>query len=156
MSKIDMPIGINPIILDEEGKILLGLRKNCYGAGTWGLPGGKLQMFETFEETAVREIKEETNLDVMVEDIDVINLANSFDLNSETHFIQIGVLVKKYEGLLKVMEPEKCEELRFFDLDNLPEHLFVSTKMNIELYKMKKFYNKSVNSKKEEKYAKDN
>ena len=154
MSKIDMPIGINPIILDEDGKILLGLRKNCYGAVTWGLPGGKLQMFETFEETAVREIKEETNLDVMVEDIDVINLANSFDLNSETHFIQIGVLVKKYEGLLKVMEPEKCEELRFFDLDNLPEHLFASTKMNIELYKMKKFYNKSVNSKKEDKTCK--
>lgn len=150
MKKNDMPVGINPIILDKEGKILLGLRKNCYGAGTWGLPGGKLQIFETFEETAVREIKEETNLDVAVEDIDVINLANSFDLNSETHFIQIGVLVKKYEGLLKVMEPEKCEELRFFDLDNLPEHLFVSTKMNIELYKMKKFYNKSVNSKKED------
>ena len=60
-------------------------------------------------------------------------------------FYQIGVLVKKYRGEPKNMEPHKCDELKFFDLDNLPENLFMGTKGNIELYLNKKFYDKSVN-----------
>lgn len=52
--------GVNVIITDDQQRILLQLRRD----GGWGLPGGLLEPGESFEETAIREVKEETNLDV--------------------------------------------------------------------------------------------
>lgn len=137
----DMPIGINSIILNESGQILLGKRKNCFGERTYGLPGGKLKEGETFEKAVIREIMEETGLQVLEEDVEVINIANTI---TNKHFVQIALLVKKYKGTPKIMEPDKCEELKFFDLNNLPE-LFIGTKPNIELYLKNKFYDAKEN-----------
>lgn len=52
--------GANVIITDDKQRILLQLRRD----GGWGLPGGLLEPGESLEQTAIREVKEETNLDV--------------------------------------------------------------------------------------------
>lgn len=136
--KKDIKIGVNPIIIDAANRILLGKRKNTFGEGTYGLPGGHLKSNETIEQCAIREIKEETGLIVKEEDLKVINMARTFDR------IQIGVLVNKYVGSPIIGEPHKCSDLSFFDLNDLPE-LFSGTKVNIELYKNNEFYNKDIN-----------
>ena len=43
------------------------------------------------------------------------------------------------------MEPDRCDEVRFFDLDKLPDNLFLGTKGNIDLFLSGEFYNKNVN-----------
>lgn len=139
----DMPIGINPIILNEKGEILLGRRTNKYGAGTYCTPGGRLKVGETFETCAAREIFEETGLIVKESDIEVINFANAID-NENEHYVQIGLLIKKYKGIPKIKEPEFFDDLQFFSLNNLPS-IFKKIKPNIELFKNKKFYDKDVN-----------
>jgi 8-oxo-dGTP diphosphatase len=142
MKNEDMPIGINQIILNEKNEILLGCRKQKYGEGTYCLPGGKLRVGETFEQCVVREVKEETGLIVKESDIEVINISN---YSKERHFIQVGVLVEKYEGIPKICEPDKCSDLRFFDLNNLPD-LFEPNRANIELFKKNMFYDKKLNT----------
>lgn len=52
------------IVLDEAGKILLQRRSDT---GVWALPGGAMEIGETIGETAIRETKEETGLDVELE-----------------------------------------------------------------------------------------
>lgn len=52
------------IIEFENGDILLAKRKHEPYIGVWGLPGGKMEGNETIEETAIREAKEETGLDI--------------------------------------------------------------------------------------------
>lgn len=141
MKDNNMPIGINPIILNNENEILLGRRINCYGAGTYCLPGGKLRIGETFEECVVREVKEETGLIVKECDITIINICNTI---KENHYIQIGALIKKYEGIPEICEPNKCDDLRFFNFNNLPI-LFENNKVNIELFKKNLFYDKDLN-----------
>ena len=47
------------IIVRKGQSLLLGLRKNCYGAGTWGLPGGHLEFNERLVDAVCREAKEE-------------------------------------------------------------------------------------------------
>ncbi len=140
----DMPIGINPIILNDKGEILLGRRINKYGAGTYGFPGGKLRKGETFEQCVVREVYEETGLTVKEEDMKLVNIVNTIQKEVNTHFIQIGIVVSKYEGIPKIKEPNKCDDLRFFSIDNLPE-IFLLNKSNIELYKKKLLYDKDLN-----------
>jgi predicted alpha/beta hydrolase family esterase len=137
----DLPIGINAIVLNDKGEMLLARRANRFGAGTYGLIGGKLKFGETFEKCMKRELKEEANLDVEEEDLEIINLANTI---TNKHFLQIGILVKKYKGTPTNMEPNKCDDIGFFDINNMPE-LFVATKPNIMLYKNKQFYNKDEN-----------
>jgi mutator protein MutT len=134
----DLKVGVNPIILNNKGQILLGRRLKKAGYGTYGLPGGHLKENETIEEAVIREIKEETGLTIKIEDVEVINVARTYDR------IQFGVLIKNYIGSPVICEPNKCDDLSFFDFDNLPE-LFSGTKVNIELYLSNKFYDKDVN-----------
>jgi 8-oxo-dGTP diphosphatase len=57
-------VAIRAIVRDSNGNILLLKRANSeYGEGQWCLPGGKLDYGDTPENTVVKELKEETNLD---------------------------------------------------------------------------------------------
>ena len=141
----ELPIGINALIINDKNQILLGLRAGHRGgAGTWGLIGGKTVVGEPIEVTAQREIFEETGLNVQLEDLHVINLFTT-QSTPTAMFYQIGVLVKKYSGSPANKEPNKCDQLKFFDLDKLPTNLFLGTKGNIELYLQGKFYDKGFN-----------
>ena len=53
-----MLAGACVILENDRGQILLQQRSS----GKWGLPGGLLEIGETLEETAIREVKEETGL----------------------------------------------------------------------------------------------
>jgi 8-oxo-dGTP diphosphatase len=67
------PVGVN-IFVVRDGKLLLGKRKNVYGNGEWGLPGGHLESGETMVQAAARELDEETGL--FARDFSFVNLVN--------------------------------------------------------------------------------
>lgn len=70
------------VILEKDGKILLGKRhpdpdkadSAFRSAGEWSLPGGKLEWGESFENGAIREVKEETG--ITIKDPKVISVHN--------------------------------------------------------------------------------
>ena len=70
--------------------------------------------------------------------MDVSNLeifSVSDDIQPNKHYVTIQVIAKEYSGNLKVMEPTKEDEWKWFDLDNLPENLYSPTKHFIDKYK---------------------
>ena len=74
-------------------------------------------MFESFEAGAVREIREETNLD-LADDIHFLTAENNFFLNSVPKRHYVGIYVSAHvvdESELKNMEPEKCEGWEWAD-----------------------------------------
>ena len=130
----------------KEGKILLGKRHEdpikasslLNGAGTWTMPGGKLDFGETFEEGAKREILEETR--IKLNDVKVFCVNN--DMVETSHFVTIGMLCKNFEGEPQVMEPDEITEWRWFGFDELPSPLFFPSEKILENYKTNKFYKK--------------
>ena len=70
----DQPfVGIGAIIICD-GKILLEKRKNDPGKGKWSVPGGLVELGENIEQTVLREVREETGLEVeKPEHIDVVD-----------------------------------------------------------------------------------
>ena len=131
MEKI-IKVGVQGIILDNsKQKILLGKRKNCFGAGSWGLPGGHLEFGESFEDAIAREMLEETGL--IAKRVKVFSAFNTPAL-PDSHHVQIGCIVEEYEGIPEIIEPDKCEELGFYALDELPSPIFFSSLPILEAY----------------------
>ena len=124
-------IGVGVMIL-EDNKILLGLRNpdkikassELKGEGTWTMPGGKLEYMETLKECAIREVKEETNLDIS--NLELISLSD--DIKDTAHYVTAGFLVTDYSNELKTMEPETIIKWNWFDLNNLPINLYEPSK----------------------------
>jgi ADP-ribose pyrophosphatase YjhB (NUDIX family) len=59
-------VGSSAVVVDDEGRILLQRRSD---SGNWALPGGAMDIGETFAESVIREVKEETGFDVRIERI---------------------------------------------------------------------------------------
>lgn len=118
-------------IIRKDNKILLGHRKSTLGFDTWGLPGGKLDFGEDLKDCAIRELKEETNLITIKDNIKLIGVTNAI-YDDETHYITVIYDAYYYAGEIKIMEPDKCSEWKFFAYDELPEKLFLPFKNFIE------------------------
>ncbi|MBS1266314.1 MAG: ADP-ribose pyrophosphatase [Candidatus Woesearchaeota archaeon] len=128
----------------RDNKILLGKRHMdpekatslLDGAGTWTIPGGKLDFGESFEQCAKRETKEETGL--KLNSVKVVCVNN--DKVENAHFLTIGLFCDDFSGEPKVAEPDKITKWNWFDLDNLPSPMYLPSKKVIRNYLNGKFY----------------
>ena len=119
-------VGIN-VFLVQDGKLLLGKRKNIFGDGTWGLVGGHLEPGERMLDAAARELFEETGL--TAKRFIFNNLVNNRSTNE--HRLQIGFLAEDFSGEIVNKEPDRCAELSWFPFKSLPENLFPPHKEQI-------------------------
>lgn len=62
-------VGVGVAVFDETGRLLLIQRGRPPGEGTWGLPGGLIDLGETLEQAATREVKEELGIQIAVGDL---------------------------------------------------------------------------------------
>jgi 8-oxo-dGTP diphosphatase len=132
-------VGIGILLINTEGKILVGKRK-VYPAPKYSIFGGALEMGETFEQAAIREAKEETNLDI--KNPKVYAITNNIETFNEEgrHSISIMLVSNEFSGELKVMEPDKCESWFWCDPKELPEPHYDASRMAVECYLTNKFY----------------
>jgi 8-oxo-dGTP diphosphatase len=120
--KTEPKIGIGVAVI-KGNTVLLGKRLGSHGAGEWSYPGGHLENYETWEECATRELKEEVG-------INVTNLRFGFVTNDifETegkHYVTICMIADYESGEVIVLEPKKCEEWKWYSWENLPKPLFL-------------------------------
>ncbi|AGL18589.1 NUDIX hydrolase [Actinoplanes sp. N902-109] len=115
-------VGVQAIVSARRDHrvVLLARRRNVFGDGQWGFPGGHLEFGESFEGAAQRELAEETGL--IGQRMYVWKSVNT--PYERSHYVQIGVQVPRFHGELRNREPDKCSELRWCRLDDLPAPLF--------------------------------
>ena len=106
-------------LFDDRGRVLLQKRSD---SGKWGFPGGAIELGETPEEAAIREVKEETGLDVQVETL--IGIYTDSDIKypngDEAHSICIAYRLKAVSGQL-ACDGVETAALQYFAMDELPE-----------------------------------
>lgn len=114
-------IGASVLVQREDGHVLLIERLYEPGKRLWALPGGKLEYGETVEEGAIREVKEETNIDV-----NLIGLLGPYDIISESyHYVTIC-----FRGKPTSMDIDSSSEVggaNWFNPENLKETELTST-----------------------------
>lgn len=124
---------------ENNGKkeVLLALRKNTgYGDGKYELPGGHVDAGEDLMRAMAREAKEELLIDVKEKDLKIIHILHHYT-GDRVNFI---LTTNTYEGIPSVGEPEKCEKLEWFDINNLPSNTTRKVKKSIEEINTNIFY----------------
>lgn len=139
MNKEKPRVGIGIIIENKDGTVLIGKRAGSH-APKHSIPGGNLKLGETFEHAAIREVKEETDLDI--KNPKVIAVTNNLETYREEaiHSISVVLYTKIYDGKPKVMEPEKCEAWGWYDPNDLPEPHFDASRLSIACYINQELY----------------
>ncbi|MBL7494149.1 NUDIX domain-containing protein [Frankia sp. AgB1.9] len=117
-------VGVTGIVADSDGRILL-LRHRLWPEGRqWGLPTGYAKSGERFEDTIVREVREETGLDVAVSEM--VHLKSGYKLR-----VEVAYAATFTGGELKVNALEILEA-RWFPPDQLPEGIHESHRALIQ------------------------
>ena len=111
------------VILVKEGTVLLLKRKNAHGEGSWGFPGGHLELNEDFEDCVTREVEEETGMSVT--NIRFAGLTNDVFTKENKHYITIFMLCDWKTGEAQIKEPENCSGISWHEWERLPQPLFL-------------------------------
>lgn len=132
-------VGLGIILENSEGKILIGKRLGKH-APFYSIPGGHLELGESFEEGAIREIKEETNLDIT--DPRVIAVTNNLHTFHQEgkHYISVILHARFSSGDAQVMEPDKCAQWLWCDPQQLPQPHFDASELGVLCFLNKSCY----------------
>ena len=123
-------------ILIEDGRILV-VKQEVSEQRHWSLPGGKLEYGETIEQCLVREVKEETGIDIKVKDM--LYVTDRFR-HMNNHVVHISFLVERMGKKPKAMawkhkDEKMVREVKMIPLEELTKYGFT-----------KKFYDLAINN----------
>lgn len=118
---------VHMIIVNNDNKILLQKRKGSkLWPGYYALPAGHIDEGENQYDALVREAKEELDIEINPKDIInsyVVLRRNFFEIDDKKlePYIDYYFEISKYKGIPKIVELNKCEELIWSNIDDLPE-----------------------------------
>ncbi|MEL6863884.1 MAG: NUDIX domain-containing protein [Bacteroidota bacterium] len=138
---MDRPmIGIGIIIENEANQILIGQRLGSHADQAFSIPGGHLELGETFEEAAIKEVLEETSMTIF--DPKVICVTNNLRTywSEQKHYISITLYTNRFEGVPKIMEPDRCASWQWVDPRALPQPHFDASEFSVECFLKQQFY----------------
>eukprot|EP00397_Hematodinium_sp_SG-2012_P045614 GEMP01051290.1.p1 GENE.GEMP01051290.1~~GEMP01051290.1.p1 ORF type:complete len:157 (+),score=31.55 GEMP01051290.1:35-505(+) len=143
MATSHVRVGVATILVREGTnglEILVGERHGSHGAGTWALPGGHLEMEESWEECATREVAEETGL--RIADWRFGFLSNDIMTSEGKHYITIFIEHDCRGKTLnpQLLEPNKCKGWEWLTIDELSQKaMFLPLKHLLEAYQAGKY-----------------
>ena len=121
-------VGVGAVILNEHGEVLPTLRNGGANnrAGLWDLPGGTVEFGNKLEETIIREVEEETGLIVTP----LYCLGAYQDFVGSQHWVSFAYASKIIGGELQNKEPHKFSDIRYFNINRLPDNI---SKMSLQI-----------------------
>lgn len=112
------------LVLITDNKILLLRRFNTgFEDGKYSMIAGHVEDSESCIQSMVREAKEEADIQIRPEDLKLVHIMHRHkSMNESTERIDMFFQATNWQGEIKIMESNKCDDLSWFDLDNLPEN----------------------------------
>lgn len=129
------------VFIWKNGKFLIGKRLGTHGKQTWSIPGGHLELGESWSDCAQRETREECGLEIT--NIRFLAVTNDI-FGSGKHYISIWMEADWLSGEVQILEPDTWAENRWIDIADLPDPLFEPCWRNLRAAKPELFAQNSV------------
>ena len=139
-SKFQVYSAVYLIIFNKDNQILLSKRASTgFMDGYYGLPSGHLEEGETISEALVRESREEINITPINFEFVRVNHRKATTENKRD-YIDFYFMTNDYEGEVQNLELDKCAELKWFDVNELPENIIPYIKDVLQPSDIVKFF----------------
>ena len=130
MPRIPHAFTASYVIFIKDGLVLLSRRfQTGFEDGNYSLPAGHTEPGETFTQALIREIDEEIDITLNPKDVTVTHVMHR-KFGREN--IDVFYSVKNWTGIPENKEPEKCDDLAWFPVDNLPNNTIPYIRQAIE------------------------
>jgi len=123
----------------KNNRILLSRRYNTgFHDGEYSFPAGHLKGDETLIQTMIREAKEEIGVELNPDELKLVHVMHRKEPGEER--VNFFFTAEKWKGEPKIMEPHRCDDLRWFDINNLPDNIIPYIKQTIKCVSQRVFY----------------
>jgi len=112
------------LFLEKDGKILVARRYNTgYQDGNYQVPAGHVDEGELPSEALIREAKEEVGITLSPTDLELVHISYRPKHDDTDNRVDFFFRARTWSGEVKIMEPHKCDDLKWVTLDALPENM---------------------------------
>ncbi|MGP1583133.1 MAG: NUDIX domain-containing protein [Candidatus Altimarinota bacterium] len=133
-----LPIAVVSVVIRNNNILLLKRKNTPWMNGYWGIPGGRLDAGESMTHGAIRELREETGLTISDENIAFKSIVQHKDERGERIYFIIQVVDINEEPQNR--EPEKCEDMQWFPLNNLPQNITPQVQIALDAIQNQEHY----------------
>lgn len=130
------------LALMKENKVLLLRRFNTgYEDGKYSMVAGHVDQGETFTQCIIREAEEEAGILLQPDDLEVVHVMHRNSHSAESNErVDVFFIARQWQGEPQNKEPNKCDDLSWFELDNLPDNIIPYIRQAIEGIKNSVYY----------------
>jgi 8-oxo-dGTP diphosphatase len=108
--------------------------------GNYTLPAGHIDEGETASQCAIRECLEEVNVHIAPQDLHFFHLMHRKSDTGDNVYVDFYFYADRWQGEIKNNEPQKCDDVRWFSLKQLPENMIPHLKEILSDYFSNKVY----------------
>ncbi|MCM1988230.1 NUDIX hydrolase [Oceanirhabdus seepicola] len=130
--RFTMPVAVHLFLIKDRSILLLRRFNTGYEDGNFSVVAGHIDGDENYIDAMIREAKEEAGITIYKNQIEPIQVMHRKNVDREG--IDYFFVAKQWSGEIKNMEPNKCDLLEWFDLDNLPYNMVAYIKEAIRKY----------------------
>ena len=130
------------LTLMKDNKVLLLRRFNTgYEDGNYSMVAGHVDQSETFTQCIIREAEEEAGIFLKPEDLEVVHVMHRNSQTAENNErVDVFFVARQWQGEPQNKEPHKCDDLSWFELDNLPKNVIPYIRQALEGIKNRIYY----------------
>ena len=122
-------VGVGVVVMGDDGRVLMSLRRRPPEAGAWSILGGRVEPFERVEACARREVWEEAGVEVEIQRL--LCITDHIVRDEGDHWVSPAYLARITSGVPTNREPEKIAAIDWFDLVALPARLTITARAAI-------------------------
>ncbi len=118
LDRFKLVAAVHVFFVDDEQILMLRRRNTGYEDGNYSVPAGHVDGNETIRNAAKREAREETSVEVAVDDFQLAHVMHRNAADAER--IDFFLVTTDWQGEPTNAEPDKCDDLSWFPIDQLP------------------------------------
>lgn len=133
LERFKMPVAVHLFLIKGDKVLLLKRYNTGYEDGNYSVVAGHVDGNEDFVAAMIREAREEAGIEIDYSDMTPVQIMHRRSADEER--IDYFLAARKWDGEITNMEPHKCEELRWFDISDLPVNMVPYVRYGIEKFK---------------------